>query len=268
MAPAKSSASPAVKYVVGSATTVFSISDLRVRFWPILGTIALGFLTLLPGGFAYDWTRRLAGAERSAAMPWILLYAHHLAQLLAALLLIAWLGKGRFREYGLRWPAGKSYVPAAIAWGMFFGVLMTVVDHLPQILAHKAPGNLPLTPINLAGWLSFEGLFVGISEEIPFRGLLQTFLMRRVSGRIRFLKSDMHIAGVILALLFALAHVSSFWQQPFWSALGQQVYAFALGILYAYWYEKSGSLLASIIGHNVGDVVEYALMFLMTWLWL
>ena len=42
----------------------------------------------------------------------------------------------------------------------------------------------------------------------------------------------------------------------FWIALGQQIYAFALGILYAYWREKSGSLLAPIIGHNVSDGVS------------
>jgi membrane protease YdiL (CAAX protease family) len=91
--------------------------------------------------------------------------------------------------------------------------------------------------------------------------------MRHTSGRVRFLKYDMHVAGVILAVLFALAHLTSFWTGNFWMALGQQIYAFALGILYAYWREKSGSLLAPIIGHNVSDGVEYILMFLMTWLW-
>jgi hypothetical protein len=44
--------------------------------------------------------------------------------------------------------------------------------------------------------------------------------------------------------------------------LGQQIYAFALGVLYAYWLEKSQSILAPIVGHNVGDVVEYAILFL------
>jgi|SRR6267143_2203668 len=256
-----------VNYIVGSAKSVFSISELRLRFWPIFATIALGFLVILPSVLANSWAIRLMGMERITAMPWIALYANHLVQLLVALLFIAWLNKGRFAEYGLQWPQGKSYATAAIVWGALFGVLMTLVDYFPQILARHAPGDLPLTALNLAGWLSFEGFFVGFFEEIPFRGLLQTFLMKRSSGRMRFLKFDMRVAGVILALLFALAHVSNFWERPFWFALGQQGYAFALTILYAYWYEKSGSLLASIVGHNVGDVVEYALMFLMAWLW-
>ena len=93
------------------------------------------------------------------------------------------------------------------------------------------------------------------------------FSCSAVPGRVRFFKYDMHVAGVILALLFALAHLTSFWTEDFWIALGQQIYAFALGILYAYWREKSGSVLAPIVGHNVSDGLEYVLMLLMTRLW-
>jgi uncharacterized protein len=34
-----------------------------------------------------------------------------------------------------------------------------------------------------------------------------------------------------------------------------------LGILYAYWLEKSKSVVAPIIGHNFSDVVEYLILF-------
>ena|SRR5579863_4120897 len=255
-------------YLVGSATSAFSISNLYVRVWPILATIGLGFLVLIPSGLVNVWVARLVGVQRIMAMPWLPHFVDHAMMIVMALVLIAWLGRGRFADFGLQWPKEKSYVWPSIAWGTFFGVFMTVVDYLPQILSRTPPpDNLALTPSSLVGWLSFEALFVGFGEEIPFRGLLQTFLMQRTSGRIRIGSFDMHVAGVILAILFALAHVNNFWQRPFAYALGQQFYAFALGILYAYWREKSGSLLASIIGHNVGDGVEYALVFLMTYLW-
>jgi hypothetical protein len=55
--------------------------------------------------------------------------------------------------------------------------------------------------------------------------------------------------------------------RPFWAALSQQIYAIALGILYAYWREKSGSLTAAIIGHNVGDGVEFSIALVLEWLW-
>jgi membrane protease YdiL (CAAX protease family) len=194
--------------------------------------------------------------------------ANHAVMLVIALALIAWFSGGNFSEYGLKWPKQRHHVASALLWGTAFGLWMTFVDYFPQILRRTPPpDNLALTPGSIAAWLFFQGIYVGPTEEIPFRGLLQTFLMQRTSGRVRFWKYEMHVAGVILALLFAVAHLTSFWTENFWLALGQQIYAFALGILYAYWREQSGSLLAPIIGHNMSDGVEYVLMFLMTWAW-
>jgi membrane protease YdiL (CAAX protease family) len=255
-------------YLIGSATSAFSISELRLRLLPILATIGLGLVVILPSGYVFVLFTKHVGMQRTMAMPWLAMLANHAVMLVIALALIAWLSKGNFSEYGLQWPKDQHYVKSALLWGAAFGVLMTVVDYLPQILKHiPPPENLSLTPASIGAWLFFEGIYVGPTEEIPFRGLLQTFLMQRTSGRVRVWNYDMHVAGVILALLFALAHLTSFWTENFWLALGQQIYAFGLGILYAYWREKSRSLLAPIIGHNVSDGVEYVLMFLMTWLW-
>jgi membrane protease YdiL (CAAX protease family) len=260
--------SAAADYVIGSERSAFAVSDLQLRVWPILAMIGLGLLVVLPSGYiTFLFTNGMA-MRRVNEMPWLALFANHAVMLVIALALISWLTRGRLSKYGLQWPKQKGYVLSALAWGAFFGLLMTVVDYIPQILKHvPPPENLSLAPGSVAAWLFFEGIFVGPTEEIPFRGLLQTFLMQRSSGRVRLWKYEMHVAGVILAILFAIAHLTSFWTENFWIALGQQVYAFALGILYAYWREKSGSLLSPIIGHNVSDGVEYVLMFLMTWLW-
>ncbi len=127
-------------------------------------------------------------------MPRIALYANRLVRLLVALLLIG--SKGRFAEYGLQWPKGKSYVVAEIAWAAFFGVSMAIVDYFPQILARHALGDLPLTALKLAGSAS-KDFSSGSPRRSHFERLLQTFLMKRSCGRIRFLKFDMHVAGVI-----------------------------------------------------------------------
>jgi uncharacterized protein len=259
-----STASTKSAYLMGSEASVFSISGLQLRLWPILATIGLALLVVMPGGVVIAVLSLL---KNKLGTVW-LLTANHTAMLLIALVLIAWLSRGDFASYGLAWPKGKNYVSAAFLWGAAFGLLMTVVDYLPQILRHlPPPDNLVLTPRSIGANLFFEWIVVGPTEEIPFRGLLQTFLMQRTSGRVRLWKYEMHVAGVVLALLFALAHLTSFWLENPWIALGQQIYAFALGILYAYWREKSGSLLAPSIGHNLGDGVEYALMYLMTWAW-
>jgi len=255
-------------YLVGSETSVFSISGLQVRLLPVLATIGLGLLVVLPSGYVFVLLTKHSDMRSRMATPWLAMLANHAVMLVFGLVLIAWFSRGNFSEYGIKWPNQRRYVLSALLWGAAFGLLMTLVDYFPQILRHIAPpDNLALTPRSIGAWLFFEAIYVGPTEEIPFRGLLQTFLMQRTSGRVRLWKYEMHVAGVILALLFALAHLISFWTENFWLAFGQQIYAFGLGILYAYWREKSGSLLAPIIGHNVSDGVEYVLMFLMTWAW-
>jgi membrane protease YdiL (CAAX protease family) len=141
---------------------------------------------------------------------------------------------------------------------------MTIVGYAPQLLAHKAPElDYPLTARNIFGWLTFEGVYVGPTEEIPFRALLVTYLTKTMPpGRARLGSYEMNQAGVVVAVIFALAHAGSFLTSPWPLALGQQIYAFALGILYAYWLEKSGSVVAPIVGHNFGDGIAYVLLFL------
>jgi uncharacterized protein len=244
-------------YLVGSATSIFSISGLQIGLLPILATIGLALLVLVPSGYVFLVLREHTSMQGSMATPWLLL-AHHAVQLAIALALIAWLSRRNFSAYGLKWPKHRHYVPSALLWGAVFGLLMTFIPPAEK---------LSLPPGSIGAWLFFEAIFVGPTEEIPFRGLLQTYLMQRSSGRVRFGRYDMHVAGVILAILFALAHLPSFWTENIRMAIGQQIYAFALGILYAYWREKSGSLLAPIVGHNVSDGVVYFLTLLMTWFW-
>ncbi len=55
-------------------------------------------------------------------------------------------------------------------------------------------------------------------------------------------------------------YVAGFLTAPWLVATGQFVCQFALGVLFAYWLEKSKSVLAPVIGHNVSSVTEYALL--------
>lgn len=139
---------------------------------------------------------------------------------------------------------------------------MTLADYGPQLIAHSKPDpGFPLTTANVIGWLLFECAYVGPTEEVPFRALLVTYLAATMPGKLRVGRFEMNTAGVVVALIFALLHAASFDLHQWPIALGQQIYAFLLGVLYAYWFEKSGSVVAPIIGHNVSDGVEYAILF-------
>jgi hypothetical protein len=235
---------------------------LRLKAVPLLVTVAICFglpyfaaaCAVLTSGVIH------MGAPDGPVLHW--LYLHHFFQLLLALIGIAIVKRFVPADYGLHWPPGKTYIGAAVLWGVFFGVLMPLVDYAPQLLAHQRPVlDYELTAPNVWGWLIFEGVYVGPTEEIPFRALAVTYLAATMPGRLRMGRFEMNWAGVIVALVFALLHASNFFHRPWPLALGQQLYAFALGVLYAYWLEKSRSVVAPIVGHNVGDVVEYALLF-------
>ncbi len=248
---------------------LFSVSNVQLRVWPFVALLLLLAAAMAPGVLALFLVSahlHLTLAQLQA-MPWLPLAASETGYVIGSLICIGFLSKGNFGEFGIRLPRGKSYLKAAFLWGVSFGLLMILVDHLPQLIAHIPPDVGSLMRRNVTGQLVFEGIFPGFGEEILFRGLLLTYLSSRISGRIRFLRFDMHIAGVLLAAMFALAHMSNFWSRPFLQALGQQVYAFGFGVFYAYWSEKSGSVAAAVVGHNVGNFVESAIEFLLAALW-
>ena len=235
----------------------------RFKLVPILVTAALGFGVPIAGAYLAHSAIRILHLPVVPGFNLGWLYLQHGAQLAIALIVIAGLKYTVVpADYGLHWPSGKTYIWPAILWGTIFGVVMTLVDYAPQIIAHSRPDlGFALTPANVTGWLLFEGVYVGPTEEIPLRALLVTYLATTMPGRVKVGRFEMNAAGIIVALIFALAHATSFDTRAWPRALGQQFYAFALGVLYAYWLEKSRSVVAPVIGHNAGDLVEYLIVF-------
>lgn len=237
---------------------------LRLKLVPLLITVALAIGVPVAGGLMTVWASSLLHLHVQVGLnlPW--LYLQHTGQLIVALLVIAVL---KYRlvpaDYGLHWPRGKTYVWPAILWGVVFGVLMTVVDYAPQLVTHTGFHSAhAASPASFWGWFFFSGIYVGPTEEIPLRSLLVIYLIATMPGKLRMGRFEMSWAGVIVAVLFALLHATSFATRNWALALGQQLYAFAFAVIYAYWLEKSRSILAASIGHNVSDLVEYLIGFM------
>jgi len=239
-----------------------SAPRLRLKIVPLLVVAALGVGVPYLAAYVAIFSSKVlhTPSPHGPTLPW--LYMHHALQAVIALAAIAVVKRFVPGDYGLHWPRGKTYIQPAILWGALFGIIMTLVDYAPQLIAHTKPDvGYPLTPSNVFGWLFFEGVYVGPTEEIPFRALLVTYLAATMPGKVRIGRFEMNWAGVIVALIFALLHATNFDVRAWPIALGQQVYAFMLGVLYAYWLEKSKSVVAPSIGHNVSDGVEYAILF-------
>jgi uncharacterized protein len=202
--------------------------------------------------------------EQLQLHPWIWLDEHHISQMVFALILIGIFSRGRFSDWGLNlrnlklsWRIFAWFVPACLA-------LLFLFDTLPYLTKHQAPDfDFPVTRANVLGWLSFQWLLPGPSEEILFRGLVHTYLAQTWKGIWQFGKFSMPTAGILATLIFCLGHVNPLhaphviWSQQFW--------AFALGIYYSAVYHRTGSLLAPILSHNFWDGTVFAAWFLLYW---
>jgi hypothetical protein len=170
----------------------------RLKLVPLLVTAALGFALPIAAAYAAVLSSHYfhTPSPKGPTLPW--LYIHHAFQLAFALIAILVVKRFVPADYGLHAPREKSYVGAAILWGIFFGVLMTVVDYAPQLIALTKPTlAYPLTRANVTGWLFFEGVYVGPTEEIPFRALLVTYLAATMPGKLRLGRFTMNWAGII-----------------------------------------------------------------------
>ena len=243
-------------------------TGVRFRLWPVLLAAALMQGVLWP---ARELARLVAHHEAGFfnAHVWAFVGLAMVFQTLAGLACIAvmrrWLPHA---PTYLRWPArGKGLVGLAIAIGVGMAVLMLVADYWPQLIDHVAPnGGYDTSPVGAAGWLAVMASS-GLCEETIFRGLLVGMLTVLTPGRVRVGAFDIPFSGLVVAVLFGLAHYTSFMVDPLWMAIAQQLYAFVFGLVYVWLMERSHSLVAPMIAHGVGDALEVAAVMYLQVAW-
>ena len=189
------------------------------------------------------------------------LSVHHIIQMLLALLVIFILVKTRkTREFKL----APKYDAKGIRYTLIFCAVLTAYYAVLYIIG-SFTGTIgtyshELNPTNITGYLGFQLLLSGPSEEILFRSLPVTLLLSCLKSDS---KKDNTIAIVIAAVLFAIAHIDilhlSF--DPF-----QVGYAFVLGLIYGYTFIKTKSVIYPMIMHSMSNVISvggcYLYMFL------
>ena len=173
-----------------------------------------------------------------------------------------------FRDRRLEPGSRRTAARALAVFVPIVAVLAFGFDALPFMVSGTAP-NLPyaFTPVNVIGTLAFQWLFVGVGEELLFRGLLLGMLTRAVQKQIRVGRFQVSAAVVVSAVVFALAHGVIYQQafmlpfrfDPNWS---QVAWAFVLGIFCGSLRQRTGSLLGPIIGHNVANGLVLSMTYL------
>jgi membrane protease YdiL (CAAX protease family) len=147
---------------------------------------------------------------------------------------------------------------------MFFFGIYTVGAFLSMIIfGALQPFQYALTGKNIAGYLSFQLLLSGPSEEIIYRAFAITMFGFLITSK----RINRHIsyANVFAAIFFGIAHIS-FSFNPFAVSysLFQVVYAMVLGYFYGDCYEKSKSVIYPMIMHSFTNVVMVGLTVILS----
>ena len=199
---------------------------------------------------------------------WIISDLVHLPQLLIPFLLILYITRGKPSEYGFNLnedPPTFSHSRMFLI-GACFGLFM-IVKPVIQVFTSSSVGvPEPVTLVNVLGYMSFQWIIVGLSEETMFRGLIQTYLMKNLCGEIVILGNTLHLGTLFSAFFWGGFHIINVINMPLGAALLTVAVTTPIGLIMGYVYQRTGSLLSTILVHNtifgVPLTFEYLLYFL------
>lgn len=110
--------------------------------------------------------------------------------------------------------------------------------------------------------LFFQGLFVGLSEEILMRACLQQTLSEYLTGGIRLLWWRLPHAVWLTALAFGAFHLSNLGHQPLSDTLFQALFACFVGLVIGGYYQRTRSLAGAVALHAMVDLPGVILVLL------
>jgi len=183
--------------------------------------------------------------------------------LLIAIFMIRRLSKGKFGNYGFNLGSRDLKLAFSIVVGIVFALFMALIDYLPPIVQGRFEIGYDLTFTNVLGTLSFMWIFVGIAEETLSRGLIQTYLMKNMSGDVKIASWNIKRATILSGAIFGLSHFFNIYRKPLEFVIPQMIYATVFGIIVGYVYQETQSLAGPIVMHNVADGLETTIKYLL-----
>lgn len=152
------------------------------------------------------------------------------------------------KEIGFCFPLPKSWV-ATLASLIALGLMNWVVVHYASL-------HQPFS----ASRLLFMMLLSGVDEELVFRGLMPSLLLRSGDDGYKGGRFETFLALATPTLIFALIHAWRF--QGGYSHFNILLFVFSGigGCLLMYVRRRSGSLLSSVLVHNVANAATVAFL--------
>jgi membrane protease YdiL (CAAX protease family) len=248
---------------------VKGIMEMKLKPAPILKVIGITVIVSLAIVFinlAYKSLPIYKSLARDSS--WIQAILVHIPQFLISFLLICYISKGKLGEYGFNLKVKSSSLShmRMLSLGFFFGLLMSL-RYIPQII-EGAPLDIPqpVTISSVIGNMAFQWIVVGISEETLFRGLFQTFLLNNLEGCVKVLGHDLHIGTVIGAIIWGAFHFINILVMPLGPVIFYVILTTVIGLPMGYAYQESGSILTTVIVHNMIFGVPLTIGYVLYWL--
>jgi len=121
--------------------------------------------------------------------------------------------------------------------------------------------HLPNVP-TLAAQLLFLAVVVGPTEELLFRGLIQTSLNTSIRASVSIRGWRLGLGTVIAALLFGLFHLVNLGYQGLGVTLEQVFFAAVIGLAIGVLYDRTRNLIGASLAHGVADFSARAIPLL------
>ena len=171
-----------------------------------------------------------------------------------SILLSLVLSKGKLRDYGFT--IGSFRFKSSILLWAFAGTLSCLLGIFIGGAVESPAGEMNYFQMMLLVWI-----YASVSEEIMYRGLLQSFLSPLSHRGIRVSGIFLSLPVMFSALLFGAAHLFLLTMGMALSSVLIIVFsALLIGLVAGYYRERTGSLVPAVIVHalfNIGGSLPF-----------
>ena len=195
------------------------------------------------------------------------LFLHHIMQLVLYILLILLVGRLlhiKLKEFGFNFNNAKISLIYSIAFVFVWGLLEFGLSYIMYSNGSQFHFNFAMNQRNVLGYFLFEVLLSGSSEELFYRGLIVTVILKTMQVYIKKQRNLYLLAVLISMIVFMAGHID-FHLFPFriiYINFLQQLTVISVTIFYCITFFKTKSLLGPILMHNlINGVVTLTVLY-------
>jgi membrane protease YdiL (CAAX protease family) len=224
---------------------------------------SFGVGTKVPDGRtvgAMDALAALGLATAGAIAVGLGLRAHWLSGVAATYLAHAWFVLIPLAWYfGLsrKFPIGRLRHDQLRPWYVLW--LLALIGNIAQAVASPTQAAHLPSVAPLAAELFFLAVLVGPTEELLFRGLIQTGLNRSMPAAVRLHGWTLSVGTVVAAVVFGLWHLTNLTYQALGPTVQQVAIATLIGLVIGVFYARTRNLIGASILHSLNDFLGTAL---------